>query len=390
MNILIVSPFFPYRQVPHAGGKHIFELIKALSERHNLYLVSRIEENERVYVGEVEQLCKQVWLTPSYFPGKRSLLNIFIIACSYLRLAITANRVIKAGKFDIVQVENIETGFFIRVFSGSKFFINAHDVISKTYKRFYDRSSGFRRRLADFFLWKSAAAVQKYVIGKFDMTFALSEADMKSLLEVDGELKIGVVPIAAGLDMDVNAGTYDDEIEPLNLLYLAAMHREANVKAVFYFYDEILPLIRKELPGVKWYIVGNRPPERVKKLSDGSNIIVTGFVEDTQEYYRRASVFVSPIVIGGGIIVKNLNAMAIGRPVVTTSYGNEGIRAETGRDIFIADSADDFAKHVIDLLKDRELWGRISKNGREFALENFELSAIIGTLEDYYRSVLKV
>ena len=118
-------------------------------------------------------------------------------------------------------------------------------------------------------------------------------------------------------------------------------------------------------------------------------VSVPGFVDDLDECYKRANVFVAPILVGGGIIVKILDAMAAGTPVVTTTYGNEGIGAVPGRDILIADDPESFADAVVRVLSDRGLEERLSLNGREFVRKHFTFEAAMKKLEAAYEKIVK-
>ena len=115
---------------------------------------------------------------------------------------------------------------------------------------------------------------------------------------------------------------------------------------------------------------------------------MTGFVDDPEEYYKRAALFVAPILTGGGIIVKVLDALAAGTPVVTTSYGNEGIGAIPGRDLIVADDPGTFAEAVVSIMKDTELAGRLSINSRDFVARHFSLSSAVERLETIYRDAV--
>jgi glycosyltransferase involved in cell wall biosynthesis len=167
------------------------------------------------------------------------------------------------------------------------------------------------------------------------------------------------------------------------------MDRDVNINAVQYFYENILPIIKLKIPEVKFYVVGNNPPQIIKELSEkDQNIIVTGFVEDIKAYYLKASVFVAPLFVGGGVIVKILDAMASGLPVVTTSVGNEGIEAVPGRDIEIADEPKVFAKKILLLLQKPDIHSQISNNGQAFVYEKYGWSKIVRGIEDDYKKII--
>ncbi len=155
------------------------------------------------------------------------------------------------------------------------------------------------------------------------------------------------------------------------ILFLASFkYRKTNVDAALYFYHSVLPLVRKNIPDAQFIIAGYGPPDELLSLQNQDpSVVVPGFVDDADEYYKRASVFVAPILVGGGIIVKILDAMAAGTPVVSTTYGNEGIRAEPGRDILIADDPEGFASQVIRVLHDRSFAEELGNSGQALYTE---------------------
>ena len=138
----------------------------------------------------------------------------------------------------------------------------------------------------------------------------------------------------------------------------------------------------------KFIIAGYGPPDELLSLQkQDPSVIVPGFVDDADEYYKKASVFVAPILVGGGIIVKILDAMAAGTPVVTTSYGNEGIGAEPGRDLLIADTSEAFASMVVKVLMNGKLADQIGENGREYILRNYGKEAAFGKIRSLYEEL---
>ena len=163
------------------------------------------------------------------------------------------------------------------------------------------------------------------------------------------------------------------------------MDRGPNVEAVTYFCEKILPLIREAVPGVKFLIVGSRPLPEVRALAEKDrDTIVTGFVDDIEEYYKTATVFVAPLLTGGGIIVKVLDALAAEIPVVTTSIGNEGINAMPGENLLIGDTPEEFAGNVVQLLRDKQLRERMGSAGKDFVGEQYGRDALRKSLEKHY------
>lgn len=385
MKILIISPFFPYSKVCHAGGKFTYEIIKALSQRHEIHLLSRIEPDQIVFVSEMEKFCTHIELFPFKTPETVNIVSILRIIVSYLSLGLKVNKLIKSEAFDVVQVEHVETGLLIKKAKDIPTVLVAHDVITKPAKRRYMASKGILKKTFNYLRWKVTKKVEKYIAGKFNKIFTLSKQDKKILLKMNKDLSISVVPYPV---MDA-ISTFGYKREPKTLLFAGAMHRDVNIESVLYFYEKIWPHIRQEIPDARFYIVGNKPDQRVKALAKkDKDVVVTGFVEKLEPYYLKASVFVSPLFIGGGIIAKNLQAMALGLPVVTTSIGNEGIEAVPDRDILIADDSQIFTDKVLLLLRDAQKWEEIADNGKRFVLKNFELGSVVKKIEDSYRVLL--
>jgi len=222
---------------------------------------------------------------------------------------------------------------------------------------------------------------------KFDTVFTLSEYDKKYLHKMDPGIAVRVMPYPAGLDMSEKSF----ERQKNTLLFLASYkYLRRNVDAALWFYHEVFPLVRKAVPDARFVAAGYGPPPDLTALQEKDpSVSVPGFVDDLDKCYKQAGVFVAPILIGGGVIVKVLDALAAGTPVVTTTYGNEGVGATPERDILIADDPAGFADAVIRVLSDQELAARLSRNGQEFVRQNFTLEAAIKEWEATCREIVK-
>jgi glycosyltransferase involved in cell wall biosynthesis len=208
---------------------------------------------------------------------------------------------------------------------------------------------------------KSSASVET--------TITLTEKDRQSLIDqgADGSRIIVIPP-----------GTKVDDVQPVELdpdardiVHIGTAHWPPNVDGLIWFAGEIFPKVVRAVPEAKLRIVGKEPPRRVRRLHNGKNIYVHGYVEDLGEIDRRTSVFIAPLRIGGGIRIKILEALAKALPVVTTSVGCEGIGVEPGRHLLVGDTAEDFADSVIRLLLDPSLRKKMGGEGRGYVLSGF-------------------
>ncbi|MBU1879445.1 MAG: glycosyltransferase family 4 protein, partial [Chloroflexi bacterium] len=171
--------------------------------------------------------------------------------------------------------------------------------------------------------------------------------------------------------------------EPGLVLFCGAMDRDENADAVLWFYRGSWPRVRATVPAARLVIAGNAPLPRVAALAADPSVIVTGYVPDWGTVYARADVCIAPSLVGGGVITKVIDGMAAGRPVVTTSIGNEGVDAPPGA-VCVADQPDAFADAVVRLLRDPAEWSRVAGAGRAFAQRTYRWADNVDRLEDLY------
>jgi glycosyltransferase involved in cell wall biosynthesis len=385
MKILFVSLFLPQKMAYHAGGRYVYEVIERLSKRHEIHLATRLEEDERPGLESLRSFCKEVYPYIYRSPEKRGLIANARLVLNYIGFSRFADRLARENRFDVVHVEWVETALMMKK-RETPMVLDAQDVITKPAERLMKSSRGVMRGLFSL-RYLFIKALEARVVRKFGMVFTLSAFDRDYLLNMNPGLNVRVVPIPAGLD--ISAGTYEKAKD--TILFLASYkYRKVNVDAALYFYGSVFPLVRKTIPGAKFIIAGYGPPETLTSIAEKDpSVSVPGFVADIDAWYKKAAVFVAPILVGGGIIVKVLDAMAAGTPVVTTSYGNEGIGAVPGRDLLVADDAVSFAENVIRVLSDKAYAASLAGNGREFVRKNFTLEEAMSRIESAYEKLVK-
>jgi GT2 family glycosyltransferase/glycosyltransferase involved in cell wall biosynthesis len=203
---------------------------------------------------------------------------------------------------------------------------------------------------------KELAAIQAV-----DASIVHSTAELELLhLELQGQ-KIHVFPLI----LDV-VGTNKSFDERRDIVFVGGYQHTPNVDAVQYFTAEIMPRLRERLPGVRFYVVGSKPPAEVLALA-GEDVIISGFVEDLNSLLNNMRLSVAPLRYGAGIKGKIGTAMAVGLPTVATPIAAEGMSLTDGENILVADGADDFAKAVIRLYEEEILWASISESSIRFA-----------------------
>jgi len=187
------------------------------------------------------------------------------------------------------------------------------------------------------------------------------------------------VDVAAHTSAQIEAAwTKTGEPEPAvgNVLFVGSMDYHANIDAAVQFGREVWPLIRNQMPGSQFLIVGRNPSEAVQALAGEPGIRVTGTVEDVRAFYYNALAVVVPLRIGSGTRLKILEAMAAGVPVISTALGAEGIDVKDGKDILIAESPDDFVAAITRLAASPDLAQLLSDGGRALVASHYDWPAL--------------
>jgi glycosyltransferase involved in cell wall biosynthesis len=160
-----------------------------------------------------------------------------------------------------------------------------------------------------------------------------------------------------------------------------------NTDGLLFFLREIMPRLKQAHPRVKLLIIGLSPPDMISAYA-GDDVIITGAVDDIRPYLERASLIIAPLRIGGGTRLKILEAMAMGKPVVSTRIGAEGIDVTDGWDILLADTAEDFAARVEQVLDDPALAHRLGGAARRLIEQRYDWQASVQRLTQLYQELL--
>lgn len=180
-----------------------------------------------------------------------------------------------------------------------------------------------------------------------------------------------VFSIDTGVDVDYFVPSASPPLKQ-RIVFTGSMDWLPNIDAMHWFVGEVLPKVQKSFPEAELAIVGRNPVSEIQRLAEGNaKIIVSGSVPDVRPWMAQAEVFVVPIRVGGGTRLKIYEAMAMGLPVVSTTIGAEGLKYAHGDNILIADTADDFARSVVGLLRDQTCRANMGLAARRFVLENF-------------------
>lgn len=198
-----------------------------------------------------------------------------------------------------------------------------------------------------------------------DRCWVVTDQDRDAIIDQLPGIPIDIVP---NIHQIPDLLEFDDDAR--DLLFVGNFSHPPNGDAVLFFHQEVWPQVAAELPDAKWYIVGNNPPEEIQALAS-ERIIVTGWVETLEPYFRRARISVSPLRYGAGMKGKIGEALSIGLPVVTTTIGAEGMGLVDGEQAMIADEAQALAAAIIELHRDKDLHSKLARQGRQLVVDRW-------------------
>ncbi len=389
MRILFVTPY-----VPSSVRVRPFALIRELARLgQEVYLVCLVQpEWEASYLEEVKPFCHAVypvflgrfepyWLAFKSLPTRTP----FSVAyCKTDKLKTLIQKLILQTKFDLVHTEFVRAAPATVDITNIPKVYDAVDSMTLAYRRSIATSMiPIEQRLLYFLEWLKMRSYEPWVLDRFDEVLASSFPDQEALETPLKSVKI----LSNGVDLDYFS--YHEGPRDLNtIVFLGKMSYYVNVASVLWFYQKVFPIIRQKYPDVKFKIVGRNPVMKITNLAIDPAVEVTGTVKDVRPYLAQATLAICPMVSGAGIQNKMLEAMASGAPCVVTSLATQALKVKSGQQTLIADSPEDFAAAVLDLLGNSETRLQIAQNARRYVEENHDWGKIGVELNQIYEKLL--
>lgn len=401
-RLLFLTPQLPYP--PHQGtALRNFGLIEGLAKRgHEVTLVSFIEATQTLSSESplTAAYCRVLTVTA---PRRGMARRIRDLVAGYPDMARrlwsedmrrALRDLLSQERFDAIHVEGIEMAPYLPVLrelaglQGTLLIYDAHNAEYALQRRIFSQDARTPSRLhAAAYSWVQAGRLRRFETATcrgVDHVLACSEADADALRRLPHRTPITVVRNAIS-----TAEYYPDDFTPADLphpalVFTGKMDFRPNVDAALWFADAILPAIRQSISDAHFVIVGKHPHPRLDRLRGWPGVLFTGFVPDIQTYLLAADVYVAPLRMGSGTRFKLLEAMAMGRAVVSTRLGAEGLDVADGDHLLLADAADGFAEAVVALLQDEERRRAIGERGAALVRVRYDWSAVIPIVEGVY------
>lgn len=401
MKILFLTTRLPY---PLDTGAKIrtWNLFSRAAGRHDVTLLTFLHsESDRRWVKTAQCLVPTARIETVDHPDFRSwiaragsmagrLLSTRPYTVVKYDVKAMQNRIetlIAQDGYDLIHCDQIHMAPYLIGRTRLPVVLSEHNIESSLLQRVADvQRSPFLRRFYQ---------AQQRKMESFERMACASSARVLTVSATDRDRLAKLAPEAVS-SVVIN-GVDTDYFRPMetmpgqpNMVFTGLMNWMPNVEGVIFFIKEILPLVRESVPGARLNVVGRDPVAKLFRAADEEkDVVVTGGVPDVRPWLAGASVVVVPLKSGGGTRLKILEAMAMGKAVVSTRIGAEGLDLEDGREICIADDPFKFAERTAALLLDQTEAARIGRAARQRAVESFDWQVAGRQLLEAYDQVFQ-
>lgn len=389
---------YPLDSGPKVRAYHV---MCKLAERADVHLVSFVREDDPPdAVAHLRVLCASV----STHPMRRSVGadaghlvrsmlggKSFIVARDEVDgMHALIERVASEVCLDAVHADQLWMAQYARPVDAAFKVLDQHNAVFRIFERL---AANDRSPVRSWMLRREARRLARYeaeAFDDFDHVLFVTEEDRDDLLKAlraigrePRDVSTTVMPISIDVAGQPMLVIHEDA---RRVTVLGTMYWPPNIEGVLWLAENVWPRVLESSPDAVLTVIGKRPPAEVEALSRrfGSSVEVVGYVADPRPWLEQTAVFAVPLLSGGGMRVKIVDAWAWGLPVVTTSVGAEGLRFAPGRDAVCADAPDRFADAVVALLGDRAARQALRSNGRRVVEERYDVDRNYRALFDVY------
>lgn len=388
MRVLYITTKSP---LPINDGHSIrtYNLLKEVAKVHTVYLISFIKFKEEYhYRHELEKICHRVVHLP--VPENESalrlaislLINIFsfepFVARKYHKSSMLReiNKILSAESIDLVHLDMLPLCSYLDRFYGLPVILNEHNVESLLLRRRVSSADKYIEKVYFTGQQKRLERFEKRAVTNSTLVVTCSDDDRKILQKMAPDTRFRVVANGVDTDLYHSSGAIDEKQKVLS--FIGGMNWFPNKDAIVWFDQQVFPEVIRAEPEVVLDLIGKA--DHHMKLEHLSNIRVHGFVDDVRMLIEKAAIVVVPIRIGGGTRLKVLEAMSMGKAIVSTSVGVEGIKVEHRKNVLLADSPSDFVSCIHELLNDTDLRQRLGQAARDLVVTEYKWQAIGSSL----------
>ena len=394
MRILILCNKPPYP--PKDGGAiGIFNLSRTLASLgHSVFILAMNTSKHKINPIETVSIpnlkIKYVEINTDLNPYK-AIKNIVFSKLPYnaerfiSRVYINELKsILSQSSFDVIQFEGPYLWFCIEIVRGmtsAKISMKSHNIEYEIWQRSAQLEKNILKKI---YLYHLARRIKKFEISlynQYDFIYAVTPRDKEVFLKMGVIKPILIVP--TGIDPPNSDFVPNSDNE--SIFHLGALDWLPNQEGLFWFIDKIWPAIILKYPNLKFHIAGRNAPSWIVKHFNKQNIIYHGEIEDSYSFICKSGIMIVPILSGSGMRVKIVEGMSLGKPIITTSIGAEGLDVKDGEDIVIANTVENFTAKLCELIENKELAKHLSIKAHKNAIEKYNNKDIAIKVVEFYK-----
>ena len=395
MRVLVLTQVLVY---PADAGPKVktLQVLRHLAASHDvIYCTFVRSEKEMQDAASLREICSRVStiaLKRSRVRDVRFLVeslatgNSFLLRRDYRKaMAAVVRQLLQEERIDVLHVDQLNMMRFVPPEWSGTVILDEHNAVWQVFDRL---RNGERNPFKRWFLGREARIIRNLegrACQRAQVVLAVSEEDKRALGAItDGSVPIEVVPIT--VDAERFMSSFEARSPQTNrLLTIGTMFWLPNSEGVMWWLREGYQYLRALRPDLLYDIVGARPPRALQALARASaGVRLHGYIADVAPYWTHAGALAVPILSGGGVRVKILEAMAMGVPVVSTTIGCEGLDVRDGEHLLVADTPAAFAKACARVLQEKELALRLARSARQLIFERYDANVALRTLDAIY------
>lgn len=378
---------------PDVGGRiRSYNILKELARAHEVTVFTYYAEQPDDPHAQLESRFQHVEYFPLKLPATKgfseaklyarhcmSALPYSVAKYSQPQVARNLRKLLERNQYDVLVCDFVVAGGVVPWKAECPKVLFTHNVEALIWERHYRVTRNPLWKAICWREYRKMERLERSYLNRADLVLAVSEFDRNYFSKLISPAKIEVVP--TGVDVDYFQPAPGAEL-PNRLVFSGSMDWMANEDGITFFIAEILPRIREAVPAVQLEIIGRSPSAALRALAAKTpGVSVTGRVDDIRPYVHRGAVYVVPLRVGSGTRLKIFEAMAMGKAVVSTSIGAEGLPVEQGKNIILADAPAEFAQQVVRLLNDASERSMLGSASRLLVEQNYSWSAITAQFE---------
>jgi sugar transferase (PEP-CTERM/EpsH1 system associated) len=384
---------------PDTGGKiRSYNILRELAHQHSVTFFSFYAAHENDLHPGLKDIFEQVVCVPLQLPAPKSRAEMVEYGTrllssqpygitKYCRPEVRRrlHSLLQQQKFEVILCDFVFAAGVIPWDSATPKVLFTHNVEATIWRRHYEVATNPLWKAISWREWRKMEAAELRYLRLADRVLTVSETDRDAFAQVIDQQKLTVVP--TGVDVSYFQ-PIPVEDRPNSLVFTGSMDWLPNEDAILYFAEAILPLIKRQCPDISLEVVGRNPSRKLQALAEAEKSIrLTGWVDDIRPFLSRGAVCIVPLRIGGGTRLKIFEAMAMGKAVVSTSVGAEGLPVQSGENILLADTPEAFSDAVVSLLNNSVQRKRLGASARNLVQEKYSWRKVA---ENFVRTLQQV